>query len=195
MRKKLITLQNAAAILGCTWQTVRYYIRIGRLKGVQVNAVPSESRPRWAVFEADVNALAAEYRHSTMLMDTGYYTYSQAAAILGCSRAALEGAIARGWLKPVKLSVLCLEREAVEALYMRCAELITIKDAAAIIGVSATMVDNYIKIDQLTLYPYPLGKQQRLVRADVQAFAAQRNAEKQLIATRKRRKRDNPKNQ
>ena len=193
MRKKLITLQEAAAILGCTWQTVRYYIRIGRLTGVQVNAIPAESRPRWAVFEADVNALAAEYRHSTTLKDTGYYTYSQAAAVLECSRAALEGAIARGWLKPVKLSVLCLEREAVEALYMRCAELITTKDAAAIIGVSASMVQYYIKMGQLTLYPYPLGKQQRLVRADVQAFAAQRNAEKQLIATRKRRKRDNRK--
>lgn len=188
MRKKLITMQDAAAILGCTWQTVRYYIKIGRLKGVQVNAVPSESRPRWAVYEAEVNGLAAAHRHSTTLQDTGYYTYSQAAAVLECSRAALEGAIARGWLKPVKLSVLCLEREAVEALYMRCAELITIKEAAAIIGVSATMVDNYIKIDILTLYPYPLGKQQRLVRADVQAFANQRNAEKQLVAARNRRK-------
>lgn len=193
MRRKLLTMQEAAAILGCTWQTVRYYIRIGRLTGVQVNAVPAESRPRWAVYEAEVNGLAAAHRHSTTLKDTGYYTYSQAAAILGCSRAALEGAIARGWLKPVKLSMLCLEREAVDALYMRCAELITIKDAAAIIGVSATMVDNYIKMGQLTLYPYPLGKQQRLIRADVQAFANQRNAEKQLIAARKRRKRNNRK--
>lgn len=193
MRKKLIKLQEAAAILGCTWQTVRYYIKIGRLKGVQVNAVPAESRPRWAVFEAEVNGLAAAYRHNTMLMDTGYYTYSQAAAVLECSRAALEGAIARGWLKPVKLSVLCLEREAVEALYIRCAELITIKEAAAIIGVSATMVQNYIELGHLELHPYPLGKQQRLVRADVQAFAAQRNAEKQLIAARKRRKHNKPK--
>lgn len=191
MKIKLITMQEAAAMLGCTWQTVRYYIKIGRLKGVQVNAVPTESCPRWAVYEAEVNGLAAAHRHSTMLKDTGYYTYSQAAAILECSRSALEGAIARGWLKPVKLSVLCLEREAVEALYMRCAELITIKDAAAIIGVSDTMVDNYIKMGQLTLYPYPLGKQQRLIRADVQAFANQRNAEKQLVAARKRRKRNN----
>lgn len=188
MRRKLITMQEAAAILGCTWQTVRCYIKIGRLKGVQVNAVPTESCPRWAVYEAEVNGLAAAHRHSTMLKDTGYYTYSQAAAILECSRFALEGAIARGWLIPVKLSVLCLEREAVEALYMRCAELITIKDAAAIIGVSDTMVQNYINNCQLELHPYPLGKQQRLVRADVQAFAAQRNAEKRLIAARKRRK-------
>lgn len=163
--------------------------------GVQVNAVPAESRPRWVVYAAEVSKLEAEHRHNTMLIDTDYYTYSQAAAVLECSRFALEGAIARGYLKPVKLSVLCLERDAVEALYMRCAELITIKEAAAIIGVSETMVQNYIKIDQLTLHPYPLGKQQRLVRADVQAFAAQRNAEKQLIAARKRRKHNKPKNQ
>lgn len=174
-------MQQAAAILGCTWQTVRYYIRIGRLKGVQVNAVPTESRPRWAVYEAEVNVLAASHRHSTMLKDTGYYTYSQAAAILECSRPALEYAIARGWLKPVKLSVLCLEREAVEALYMRCAELITVKEAAAIIGVSDTMVQNYIASCQLELQPYPLGKQQRLDRADVQEFAALRNAEKKRL--------------
>ena len=76
---------------------------------------------------------------------------------------------------------------------MRCSELITIKDAAAIIGVGATMVQHYIANCQLELQPYPLGKQQRLVRADVQAFAAQRNAEKQLIAARKRRKRNNRK--
>lgn len=189
MKSKLITMQEAAAMLGCTWQTVRYYIRIGRLKGVQVNAVPSESRPRWVVYAAEVSKLEAEHRHNTMLIDTDYYTYSQAAAVLECSRPALERAIARGYLKPVKLSVLCLEREAVEALYMRCSELITIKEAAAIIRVSATMVQNYISNNYLTLYPYPLGKQQRLVRADVQAFAAARNAEKQLIAARKRRKR------
>ena len=181
-------MQQAASILGCTWQTVRYYIKTGRLNGVQVNAVPTESRPRWAVYEADVNGFAAAHRHGTMLKDTGYYTYSQAAAILECSRPALEFAIARGWLKPVKLSVLCLESEAVEALYMRCSELITIKEAAAIIGVSATMVQNYINSDYLTLYPYPLGKQQRLFRADVQAFAHQRNADKQHIAASKRRK-------
>ena len=187
MKSKLITMQEAAAMLGCTWQTVRYYIRIGRLKGVQVNAVPSESRPRWVVYAAEVSKLEAEHRHNTMLIDTDYYTYSQAAAVLECSRPALEGAVARGYLKPVKLSVLCLERKAVEALYMRCAELITIKAAAAIIGVSATMVDNYIKIGHFDLHPYPLGKQQRLVRADVQAFAAARNAEKERIANKKRK--------
>ena len=187
MKSKLITMQEAAAMLGCTWQTVRYYIRIGRLKGVQVNAVPSESRPRWVVYAAEVSKLEAEHRHNTMLIDTDYYTYSQAAAVLECSRPALEGAIARGYLKPVKLSVLCLEREDVEALYMRCSELITIKEAAAIIRVSATMVQNYISNNYLTLYPYPLGKQQRLVRADVQAFAAARNAKKKRIANNKER--------
>ena len=182
-KNKLITMQQAAAMLGCTWQTVRYYIRIERLKGVKINNVPSESRPRWAVYEAEVQALAANHRHNTMLTDTDYYTYSQAAAVLQCSRPALEGAIARGWLKAVKLSVLCIEREAVDALYVRCSELITIKEAAAIIGVSATMVQNYINVGHFDLHPYPLGKQQRLVRADVQAFAAARSAEKKRIAT------------
>lgn len=181
-------MQQAAAMLGCTWQTVRYYISTGRLNGIQINAVPANSRPRWAVYEAEVRRMDAEHRHYADLRDTAYYTYSQAAAVLGCTRPALEGAIARGWLEPVKLSVLCLEREAVETLRMRCSELITIKEAAAIIGVSATMVQRYVEDGSLILRPYPLGKRQRLVRADVQAFAASYWAAKPRVASGRKKK-------
>ena len=185
---KLITMKQASAILGCTWQTVRNYITIGRLKGVQINAVPANSRPRWAVSETEVRRLEEEHRRYAGLEATAYYTYSQAAAILSCTRPALDGAIARGWLTPVKLSVLCLEREAVEALYLRCAELITVKEAASIIGVSATMVQRYIEDGSLTSQPFPLGKRQRLVRADVQAFASTHRATKAITPTPRKKK-------
>lgn len=166
MRSKLITMQEAAAMLGCTWQTVRYYIRIGRLTGVQLRPATHARAHRWAVKRDEVDRLRDAYAHE----DTNYLTYSQAARQLNTTRFGIETAISKGYLKPLRLTMLMVTQTEVNNLKRLCKDYITAVDAANIIGKSPERVRQLIKAGVLAVYDWPFGQSKRLKASEVRYY-------------------------
>ena len=166
MHRDLITMQEAAAMLGCTWQTVRYYIRIGRLTGVQLRPATHARAHRWAVKRKEVERLRDAYAHE----DTNYLTYSQAARQLNTTRFGIETAISKGYLKPLRLTMLMLDKIEVAKLNRLSKDLITMADAAKILGKCPERVRQLVKAGVLAVYDWPFGRLKRLKASEVRLY-------------------------
>lgn len=172
----LITMAEAAAMIGCHWQTVRNMIERGQLRGHMRGVRTAKNSHRWYVEYQQVHEIAG----ATEDYADNYMSISRACKRLRCAPPTIWRLISEGRLDIAGVRNPTLVSTAdVELIAKELDGCMTVVKAAKYIGVSSQRVQQLIADGVLRAYQHPINLHYVCLNPrEVQEYKQQRDSKK-----------------